>query len=204
MTDPIVRMEFTRLESVRRLLNAAVELYFSDGDYLAIHTLAASVYEVTKDILGKAQGTSGLLLQFDSITDKKERKKAIDFFRAPQNFLKHANLDPDLSATITYFPAVTELMLYECCHYFKRHDPSGTQLCAMYIGWYCAWNKQFRSTYEGQGAFSKFEEISTLYTINERQQFYAAHWERLDRVNVPLYGNEVPILVEALQVRMEQ
>jgi hypothetical protein len=200
MNDWNNRIEVSKLDAIRRQLLTAVELYFTDGDYVSIHALAAAAYDVCKDILINANGSTGMLLQFEHEEDPKRKKEIRDHVRSIQNFFKHADNDPDINSVISYSPAITELLLYECCAHFYRHDPRGFQLCAMYVAWYCAWHPEFRVVHKDQTGFTKFEVVVKNYAVEEKQRFYLDHWARLTELNLRFQSKHFPDLCNVLDI----
>ena len=99
-------MIITKLDAARRQLDAAIGLYFAEGDAVAIHTLVGAAHLLIGD-LSKTAKQETLVQKF--IRPDKQRE-FIDAIRAPQNFLKHADRDPE--ATRDLNPHATELMLF--------------------------------------------------------------------------------------------
>jgi hypothetical protein len=91
-------MEYTKTriskqEAAVRQLTAAIRLFFQQGDTFAVHTLAAAALQILLD-LGKREGFVSPIR--DPIRIRPERAK--EWFRAlarTENFLKHADRDPD-------------------------------------------------------------------------------------------------------------
>jgi hypothetical protein len=109
----------TKLEAARHQLDAAIELFFTAENPIAVHTLTASAYNVLKD-LAKRDGLefpfikSGFL---DSVPQK-DRSAVRAFLQNPENFFKHADHDPD--GVLEFNPQLTELFLLDACSYFKH------------------------------------------------------------------------------------
>jgi hypothetical protein len=113
-------MLITKIDAARRQIDAAVELYFHEGDELATHTLVGAAHILITD-LSKAT-------KFESILDRyivpAWRWRFEKVIRAPQNFIKHA--DTDAEATLDFNPHNTELMLFIDIEMFKELTGSAT------------------------------------------------------------------------------
>jgi hypothetical protein len=91
-------LKLNKMEAARRQLRAALELWFGDGDPVAIHTLARAAHEVLSDVaehLGMSHLTfdthaSAIAKTFDAST-----REVHQLIKGPGNFFKHADLDPD-------------------------------------------------------------------------------------------------------------
>ncbi len=93
MTD----IELNKLDVARRQLEMAIRLYFSLGDEVSIHTLAAASRNLLFDIcrhrrVKPPMSLESLIREFVKPEHRQEVKRE---FRAPENFFKHADLDPD-------------------------------------------------------------------------------------------------------------
>lgn len=82
----------SKLNAASRLHDSALELWFKEGELLAIHVIAASAHQIIHDI-NKATGGEDLL--YDSLNIKDEfRTEYVRMIKQPWNFLKHADHDP--------------------------------------------------------------------------------------------------------------
>lgn len=94
-------MEKTKLNKVdvaRRQLAIALEMWFADGDPVAIHTLAIAAHEIASH-LAKRRGATDLTLYSGAVKLAEElslpAQRVFRVMKGPANFFKHANLDPD-------------------------------------------------------------------------------------------------------------
>ncbi|HBR22227.1 MAG TPA: hypothetical protein DD713_06630 [Nitrospiraceae bacterium] len=99
----------TKIAAACRQLDQAIDLYFQEGDPIAIHTLACAAHQVIHDI---NQHRKGAELLFDSIVIKDEyRGLAKKYLNKHYNFFKHANNDPDPDGIIEFDPIGTEIFI---------------------------------------------------------------------------------------------
>jgi hypothetical protein len=119
--------------AAQRQLDTAIELYFAGADPVAIHTLAAAAYELTK-ALRERKGLP------DEITDAIIPGREAEFrqlWNQAQNFFKHADRDGD--AVLEFDPAHTELRLYVASFYFGALAPR-TEAMLAFAAWYSMHN----------------------------------------------------------------
>jgi hypothetical protein len=107
-------MTITQTDAARRQMDAAIRLYFEEGDEIAVHTLVGAAHIVLTDLTAAAKQ--------DSIIERYVRQdKRWEFegaIRAPQNFFKHA--DRNSGAVLDFNPHTTELMLFIDIEMFKE------------------------------------------------------------------------------------
>lgn len=98
-----------KIDAAYRQLDQAVELYFNEGDYIAIHTLACAAHQIIHDINHHRKGPE---LLYDSALIKDEyRGLAKKYLNKHYNFFKHANNDPDPDGVIDFNPTATEVFI---------------------------------------------------------------------------------------------
>src|SRR6476620_5779386 len=82
-------MIITKLEAARRQLTTALELWMSEGDPVAVHTLAHAAHEIIHRCFRNA-GHSDLL--YDStLIEEEHRADFARFMKDDANFFKHSN-----------------------------------------------------------------------------------------------------------------
>lgn len=101
------KISLDKKEVARRQLAAAMELWFADGEPVAIHTLACAAHEVLAALL-KKQGKPALMFDPERYRPGCAGivKKAL---HRHYNFFKHANSDPD--AEIEFPVGIAEVFL---------------------------------------------------------------------------------------------
>ena len=93
-------MEITKLDAARRQIDAAVRLYFEEGDEIAVQTLVGAAHILIID-LSRAEAVASIL---DRYIVPKYRWEFEGAIRAPQNFLKHAQKDHDKTFDFNHIP----------------------------------------------------------------------------------------------------
>src|SRR5688572_23040851 len=113
-------MMIKKLEAAQRQIDSAVDMYFADRDEVSIHTLVGAAHILITDLSAAPKQES--VIERHVRPDKRwEFEGAL---RAPQNFLKHADRDPD--ATFDFNPHSTELLLFVDIEMFKELTGSAT------------------------------------------------------------------------------
>lgn len=111
-TKPPASITISKIEGARRQIEAAASLWFQDGDIVVIHTLIAAGHHVCHDI-AKATGMNSPIFfnnsMFPGIEWETHKKITLEL----ENFLKHADKDPDANAKITFNPRQTEFYILD-------------------------------------------------------------------------------------------
>ncbi len=107
-----------KLSAAVRQLHTAVELYFTGKDILSVHTLAGASHRILEDTAPNKEATYLLENIFkniagDSANSKKARKIFFNHIKNQQNFLKHAEKDPN--GTFQFKKEHTEGILLLAC-----------------------------------------------------------------------------------------
>ncbi len=105
-------IELSKLEVARRQLEAAINLYFADGDEVSIHTLAAASYNVIHDIVEKKKLGPMIVKDLVVKSSKPEMRTLLrQALNEAENFFKHADRDPE--AILKFFPIQTEYLIFD-------------------------------------------------------------------------------------------
>src|SRR5690348_17337317 len=112
-------LRVAKLDAARAQLDAAIELFFTSENPVAVHTLTAAAYNVLRD-LANHEGLEFPFIKtgFMQSLEPSQRSAAHSFIHAAENFFKHADRDP--SETLELNPELTELLLLDACSYFKQ------------------------------------------------------------------------------------
>jgi hypothetical protein len=117
MSDTVLKV--SKIDAARRQLRTAITLWFTDGDPVAVHTLAFAAYEIFHYVSKKRDPyRRDLLLDTDYIKDE-HRRDWERLLKKNVNFFKHADRDPDDIAELD--PSMNE--------WFIVYALLGRQLC---------------------------------------------------------------------------
>ena len=102
-----------KLEAAVRQLDTAIEFWFSEGDIVSVHTLASAAHEVIHSLHQNRYppGLSPDLLLDSLVIRDQGSRDWVRLLRAPQNFFKHADKDPDPAGSIEFSPRTSELFI---------------------------------------------------------------------------------------------
>jgi len=106
-----------KLEGAERLLKSAVQLFFDNGEMLAIHALTASAHEVLRTLLQKKGYQESLLKNNPSVRPEKV-KELLRNMNQTQNFLKHADQDPD--EILEYYKEETPFWIFDAIRMYSK------------------------------------------------------------------------------------
>ncbi|MGQ0553862.1 MAG: hypothetical protein ACT4PU_11665 [Planctomycetota bacterium] len=109
----------SKLDAARRQLEAALALFFREGDVVALHTLASAANNILRD-LNKAAGVNRQMLKDRMIASAVPgaEKQVADLLNEADNFFKHA--DRDSGATLRFNPKQTETLLFDSVNEYRQ------------------------------------------------------------------------------------
>jgi len=135
-------IQVSKLDAARRQLETAIRLYFSHGDPVSIHSLAAAAYNVVRDV-GEKRGAPPMLLK-DKLVDN-VRPEAQTRFRnkinEAENFFKHADRDHD--SVHDFDPEFSEVFLLDACDQYYRLTAEVLPIFGVYRSWFIANHPDF-------------------------------------------------------------
>jgi hypothetical protein len=158
------------MEVARRQIETAIRLYFHAGDAVSIHTLAAAGRNVLVNLCAHRQVTNPLLLdQMLAAFIKPEHHKEVrDTFRAPENFFKHADRDPD--GAIAFNPEWSEFFLLEAAAAYATLTGEVPAPFAAFRTWWFIQHPDLLNDTSKEIA-SNFKNLR--YGDHQKPQFYA-------------------------------
>jgi hypothetical protein len=119
-----------KLDAARRQLDTALLLYFNHVDPVSIHTLGAAADGILRDL-----STTPTLTQRGLEELPPELRTAIEkALKVPQNFLKHADRDPE--EILDFAPGITELMLLDASAKYWELSGEKTPMTKAYEVWF--------------------------------------------------------------------
>ncbi len=130
MSNEIITKEI----ACRRQIRAAIRMLFCDEDALAVHTIIGAVDGLLVDLAGE----EGVELEMEEMwrlaAPLHNQGERLKLERQAQNFLKHANKDPQ--GSIDFDPVVNELRLFFVCEHYGQVFPSSDSLVRLYRTWF--------------------------------------------------------------------
>jgi hypothetical protein len=178
-------IKISKVDAARRQIDTAVRLYFDDGDPVSIHTLAAAALGVLQG-LDKHGANTGTIYDFISNCLPEFSEFISKTLRTPQNFFKHADLDPQ--ATLEFSLREAEILLFEACRKFS--DLAGRRGAEMgvFIIWIIVQNPGIVCFKELGGSWESLGELK--FKPDERRRFFAAFISHAESVVAKLDAGE--------------
>ncbi len=87
-------IKLSKIEAIRRQIDASIRILFENEDPIAIHTLAMASFQMLRDLSAKSEDNYFNKMLKNMLNPSLER----EFWRIinrPANFLKHADKDPN-------------------------------------------------------------------------------------------------------------
>ncbi len=189
----------TKIEVAEKQLETAIKLFFENIDLLSAYTLAAASQEITDDLcehrkeelfraeferIGDAQKVRLSFRYEMGIHIKTEYlKQAMGLIRKPQNFLKHADRDPDQEIEDISLARLADVILWAIKNFVfleKRWTPAMT----LFFCWFAVQNPQLLRK-DAAGEFvAQIDELSKEISNLALQQTLHKFYESL-KLNAP-------------------
>jgi len=128
------KIKISKLEAARRQLDTAIRLYFSNADPVSIHTLAAAALDLLKDLDEHGPKTGTFYDHLQTNVKPEYLQQARNIFRAPQNFFKHADADPE--KVLEFSVALPEAFLVSGCEKYGELAGEVTPEMFVYRLWF--------------------------------------------------------------------
>lgn len=153
-----------KLEGAERLLKTAIQLFFDDGDMLSVHALVAGAHEVLRTLLSNS-GVAASLIK-DNPTVRREKLKEFRFqMNRTQNFLKHANEDPD--GILDYYEAETPFWIYDAIQMHSKLPGSAKyRAFLMFHTWFL---REYPTVVSDPTIEAKLLELKDRYPISRKK-----------------------------------
>lgn len=147
-----------KLDAAKAQLVQAILNLFQGGDLIAVHALASGARQILNDLCI----ASNISRDIEDSEEYKSLSKPIQNeiskrTRAPQNFIKHADKDPDQS--ITFNPKLTELIIHDACQLYRSLTSSLFHEGTVYQAW------MYKKYPNDFGGINKLNEIFPNITL---------------------------------------
>jgi hypothetical protein len=141
----------TKLDAAERQLNTSIRLFFENRDHLSSYALTAASREITDDLVEKKSGEIfqrelarlgdptkvrlSFREEFCNLINQEHHKKALKLIRQWQNFLKHADNDPDCEMD-DLSPKALALNITFACWNFRLLTNRSTGEMTKFVIWF--------------------------------------------------------------------
>jgi hypothetical protein len=130
------KIKVSKIDAARRQLDGALDLWFRDGDPVAIQTLISAAWQILQDLNEKKGNTESTMLGWAKIHVYPEHlEECMRLIRAPANFFKHADRDP--YEVLEYNPKAAESEFVLAIHGHADLGEQPTDLQVAFINWLC-------------------------------------------------------------------
>lgn len=170
------KLEITKLDAARRQIDAALVLWFSEGEPIAVHTLVAAGHHVLHDIARAKGKKSPFFFNMDFIKPEfqKEYKKLV---LEAENFFKHAEKDPDPNAKITLVREITEAYALDAIELFRGLAGRSTDIMMAFRCWFFL---RYPGSAKGDGTPMLDEPIAVKLKSLSKTEFFEAYLQSLE------------------------
>ena len=175
---PPASITITKIEGARRQIEAAVSLWFKEGDPVVIHTLIAAGHHVCHDI-AKATGQSSPILfnnsMFPGIEWAEHKKITLEL----ENFLKHA--ERDSGSKITFHPRRTDFYILDAILLYSMiGGPRNALFEAFGARFTIAYLSELEDAVKliGEIVISKYKELPRADFLAHYLRACYAHWRK--------------------------
>lgn len=164
------QVTITKLDAARRELRTAIELWFNDGDPVAIHVLAFSAYEIIH-ALCRRKGITNLIYNSDMIK-KSKRQEASQLLKKAASFFKHAEHDPN--TTMVFSPTLSEGFMTFAIIGLQKHGEKLDDDSIAFMKWQLLHNPKNFTTLAQQLVADgvPVEGLSKVMGFSKREFFY--------------------------------
>jgi PAS domain-containing protein len=167
--------QVNKLAAARRQLETAIQLYFEYGDELSIHALVGAAYAILRDI-NEYRGGETMLKDLQRLLDQPLAKEFRSLINLPENFLKHADKDPD--AIYVLDCRWTEVMMWEASRKYCALTGETRPLMVCFVLWFLTHHPEAREAAEDQLASTDLQQLFQFKTAlnhvtSDRRKFLA-------------------------------
>jgi len=144
-------------------LEAAISIWFEEGDTVAIHTLTVAAHDCFNALLEHGTKMPSLVNKIH----KSQSRGYQDRVRMPQNFFKHGKRD--LKATLIHIPVYTDMMMLDAVRCYQKLEPGNPRVLLEMFTVRMFYEHSHLITEEAKPQFLEFLRIEQLHgtTRNE-------------------------------------
>lgn len=171
MAAPDVTLKVSKTDAAKRQLEAAIRLWFYDGDPVSIHTLAAAAHQVVHD-LGKARGITATLRELPDVRPEFKKRMHAAVAR-DENFFKHADRDPD--ALLQFKPITTSYFLIDAVLTFELLTGECPPLMRTFRTWMMIQNPEWVKADIRDAWLANLKQAGPMLTGMSKQEYFTTY-----------------------------
>jgi len=112
-----MKINFSKLDSAKRQLETAIDLFFKNEDPVSIHTLACAAHEILEVILGE-RGVNSMHKELIGSIKEEKRDFVFKKINEAKNFFKHGARD--VNKTISFDPELSTYFIWDACQLYEK------------------------------------------------------------------------------------
>ena len=168
MKNPLI---IGKLEAAKRQLETAIDLYFNYKDPVSIHTLCAAAYNIVHDV-NTQRGGDPMVKDLWRLLDTRQAKEFKQHINRVDNFLKHADKDPDGLCTLNQ--EWTEALLLEATQRYMLLTGEQSPRMVLFLVWFMV---RHPKVFEAKPPLDLvLKRLDMTVFSDDRQQFLAEFW----------------------------
>lgn len=163
-----MKVKITKLEAAKLQLETAIKLFFEDGDFVSIHTLARASHEIL-EALGKKQGKNTFIKEAsDKFIVKERREEVMVKLNEAKNYFKHSDRDPD--KILEFNPDFSTYFLWDAARMYHILTSGLSKEMAIYQTWFSIKNPEVL-TPDQQNIINK-DALDGITDLQDKKEFY--------------------------------
>ncbi|PCI00799.1 MAG: hypothetical protein COB76_02760 [Alphaproteobacteria bacterium] len=176
------KFHVNKMETAKRQMHTAIDLFFGNGDSISIHTLAAASGTILRDLCKKNRESTiyykNLMSAVESVyaEDRTPLNEFWSAYNKAANYFKHAERDSDIILT-NVNESMNEGTLIWNCLFYKDLGHELTKKMQFLMGWAIACSPGSAEYFNNSESKAIFTDVnSSLYNIHLL--------EREDRISI--------------------
>lgn len=162
------KLQITKIDAARRQVETAIHLWLDSSDPVSVHTLAAAAHQVLHD-LGTKQGHPSILRGLIVVRPEYRKKVAKALVKA-ENFLKHADKDPQ--QVLDFNPEATEILLLDAVITYEIFTGKVVPLLSTFKLWMFLNRPEFMEKEVMDKVLKQNPSIAADTTLFSKQEFF--------------------------------
>jgi hypothetical protein len=171
MAEPNETLKVSKTDAAKRQLEAAIRLWFYDGDPVSIHTLAAAAHQVVHD-LGRARGITAKLRELPNVRPE-FKKRMHDALARAENFFKHADHDPD--ALLQFKPITTSYFLIDAVLTYELLTGESSPVMRTFRMWIMIQYPELVKADIRDAWLTNLKQARPMFTSMAKQEFFTTY-----------------------------
>ncbi|MFA7003625.1 MAG: hypothetical protein WC429_06260 [Verrucomicrobiia bacterium] len=136
------RILISKLDAARRQIETASKLFFSNSDFVSIHTLSYAAFTITKNLCDMTNNRASFTKWVHEHIDSSQHQQLFSAINAAGNFFKHADKDPD--HIFEYIPDQFDILLILAVRQYEAITRELTLPMSVFKAWFLLKNPSWQ------------------------------------------------------------